>query len=430
VSSNGITPGAIPAADRHNLDVMRTAKVLLLAALFVARASARDLAIVGATVYTDPYAAPIANAVVLIHDDKIAAVRRADATKIARDAAVIDAAGKFVTAGFWNSHVHLFTPALLHASDAKAADLDAALETMLNRWGFTSVFDLASVLDNTLALRKRIESGEVRGPRILTVGEPLWTQVPVYVRRYLEENGIAMPVVSTAVGAAARVRDEANRGANGVKLFTGSYQGQGVVANMPLELVEAAVAEAHRRHLPVFAHPQNLAGVEVAIRGGVDILAHTVPDSPEWTEAFVDRLESAHMSLIPTLTLFDFEARQEKASDADRLQWIGKMTAELRAFASRGGDVLFGTDIGYIDHFDTTLEFELMSQAGLTGRDILATLTTNPARRFGFGSRSGRVLPDYDADLVVLDADPAADARNLSKVRFTIRGGRIIFAAK
>src|SRR5712664_2933480 len=51
-----------------------------------------------------------------------------------------------------------------------------------NRWGFTTVFDLSSVLDNTLALRHRIDSKELRGPRILTVGEPIWTVAPVYVR--------------------------------------------------------------------------------------------------------------------------------------------------------------------------------------------------------------------------------------------------------
>jgi len=34
---------------------------------------------------------------------------------------------------------------------------------------------------------------------------------------------------------------------------------------------------------------------------------------------------------------------------------------------------------------------------------ILASLTTNPARRFGFGDRSGRVAAGMDGDLVVLD---------------------------
>jgi len=48
---------------------------------------------------------------------------------------------------------------------------------MLTRWGFTTVFDIASVLQNTNLIRHRIESGEVKGPRILTVGEPFWRKV-------------------------------------------------------------------------------------------------------------------------------------------------------------------------------------------------------------------------------------------------------------
>jgi len=48
------------------------------------------------------------------------------------------------------------------------------LDQMLTRWGFTTVFDIASVLDNTNNIRHRIEKGEVCGLRILTVGEPFY----------------------------------------------------------------------------------------------------------------------------------------------------------------------------------------------------------------------------------------------------------------
>ena len=71
----------------------------------------------------------------------------------------------FVTAGFWNNHVHILTPTLLHARGARGEELNQPLDTMFNRWGFTTVFDISSVLDNTLALRRRIESGELRGPQ-------------------------------------------------------------------------------------------------------------------------------------------------------------------------------------------------------------------------------------------------------------------------
>ncbi|MGA8153266.1 MAG: amidohydrolase family protein [Terriglobales bacterium] len=40
---------------------------------------------------------------------------------------------------------------------------------------------------------------------------------------------------------------------------------------------------------------------------------------------------------------------------------------------------------------------------------------------------TGKVEKGMDADLVVLDADPANDVRNLAKVAYTIRAGKIIY---
>jgi imidazolonepropionase-like amidohydrolase len=402
---------------------MRAVPVLLF--LSVASLPA-DLVLAGATVYGAPEAPPIGGAVVVIHGAQIAAVGRKVSVQIPRGAQVIDCAGKFIAAGFWNSHVHIFTPALLHARNSSAADLNGELDAMLNRWGFTTVFDIASVLDNTQALRRRIESGEVRGPRILTVGEPLWTKAPIYIRDFLSANHIEMPPVNTPEEAAARVRELAGRGVDGIKLFTGSAQGESV-DNMPVAMVRAAADEAHRHRLPVFAHPQNLAGLEAAIDGGVDILAHTVPESPPWTPAFVARLKGAHMALIPTLTLFDFEARKGNLKDADRERWLAGMEAELRAFSQADCEVLFGTDVGYTDHYDTAMEYTLMSRAGMSFPQILASLTTAPARRFGSAGHSGRVAQGMDADLVVLDGDPARDITALSKVHLVIRAGAIVY---
>ena len=60
---------------------------------------------------------------------------------------------------------------------------------------------------------------------------------------------------------------------------------------------------------------------------------------------------------------------------------------------------------------------------------ILASLTTAPARRFGFARRKGRIAPGMDADLVILAADPAQDIEAFARVRHTIRGGRVMFSA-
>lgn len=388
-----------------------------------------ELALTGGTVYAAPGAPALRDAVVVIKDGRISAIGSRADVAVPKTAKVVDCSRKFLVAGYWNSHVHILTPPLLQAREAAPSVLNPQLEQMFNRWGFTTVFDIASVLKNTLALRGRIDKGELRGPRILTVGEPLWTTPPVYVRDFLVANQVEIMPVKTPEAAAERVRALAQGGANGIKLFVGSMQGIGQVENMPLDLIRAASAEARRLRLPVFAHPQNLKGLETAIDGGVQILAHTAPDSPAWTPAFVKRLTTAGIALIPTLTLFDVEGRKADIPEAQRVRWIDGMVAQLRAFAQGGGEVLFGTDIGYIDHFDTAMEFASMGRAGLSFNDVLASLTTNPAHRFGFAERRGRLLRGWDADIVVLDEDPARDVVAFSKVRMTIRSGELIYQA-
>jgi imidazolonepropionase-like amidohydrolase len=71
-----------------------------------------------------------------------------------------------------------------------------------------------------------------------------------------------------------------------------------------------------------------------------------------------------------------------------------------------------------------------MQRAGMTFRQILASLTTAPARRFsGRGERTtGRLQRGLDADLVVLDADPEQDVRALVRVRYAVRQGRTIYS--
>jgi imidazolonepropionase-like amidohydrolase len=138
---------------------------------------------------------------------------------------------------------------------------------------------------------------------------------------------------------------------------------------------------------------------------------------------------AAHMSLIPTLTLFDVEEKRSHASPEATRQLIDFAVSQLHAYNAAGGLIIFGTDIGYIDHYDTAEEFTLMSHAGMTFQQILASLTTTPALRFGYGAHSGSVARGYDADLVVLRSDPAADITALSRVVYTIRGGQVVYTA-
>jgi imidazolonepropionase-like amidohydrolase len=393
------------------------------------RAHASNLALVGARIYPSPTETAIENGSILIHDGHIVAVGPAAAVKIPRGTTVIDCKGLVVTAGFWNSHVHILLPGLLHAENLSSEQINSQLQEMLTRWGFTTVFDIASVLQNTSLIRHRIESGEVKGPRILTTGEPFWGKggTPIYIEGFLEANYISIPEVESTAQAKERVREQARDGADGIKIFANSAE-RDEMMTMPLDLAKVIVAEAHRAGKPVFAHVSNNQGTEIAIQSGVDILAHTTPTDDLWSPTFVHRLTAAHMALTPTLTLWEVES--PNASPDELEKGMSRAAQQLGAFYRAGGQILFGTDVGFIEQFDTSEEFKWMSRAGMNFQGILASLTTNPAQRFGYSAHSGRIAKGFDADLVVLSSDPAQNTSAFSKVRYTIRSGKIIYAEK
>ncbi len=393
--------------------------------------SCSDLALVHAKIYTSPTGAPVEDGTILVHNGRIRAVGPSTKIKLPRFAkavTVLNCQNRVVTSGFWNSHIHILTPGLLQAENKSSAEISAQLDQMLTRWGFTTVFDIASVLNNTNNIRRRIAAGEVRGPRILTVGEPFYPKggTPIYVKAFLEDNHIPSAEVQSIPQALERVRRQIKNDADGIKIFTGSITADGVLP-MPEDMAKAIVSAAHRAGKPVFAHPSNAEGIEVALQSGVDILAHTAPMSGDWTPDFVKRLKDAHMALIPTLTLFDVEAKKAKVSAEENEMWIKQAVQELKAYSDGGGQILFGTDVGYIDQFDTTEEFRLMARAGMSFPQILASLTTNPAARFGYANHSGRIAKDFDADLVVLNGDPAKDVTAFSKVAQVIRSGKLVY---
>ncbi len=412
----------------------RFARTLLLGLAVGAAASCPAaegdlLALTGATIYVSPDAAPIRNGTVLIEAGRIKAA--GSGIVIPPGTKTLDCAGLYVTAGFQNSHIHFSESKWADAATRPREDLEQSLRAMLTRYGFTSVVDTGSFLENTVALRGRIESLEVAGPRILTAGSSIYPEdgIPFYVKERVPADVLKyLDQPSTPGEAAAAVRRNLAEGADVIKLFTGALIARGSVRPMKAEIARAAVAEAHGHGALVYTHPSNDEGVRIAIETGVDILAHTTPTGSPWDDALAAKLRQNGISLTPTLKLWRYEVLRFGGT-AERAEEItANGVQQLQAFARAGGQVLFGTDVGYMADYDTADEYRRMAQAGLTPMQILASLTTAPAARFKAGDRRGRIAPGMDADLVVLEADPAEDARNFSKVRYTIRAGRIIYA--
>jgi imidazolonepropionase-like amidohydrolase len=399
----------------------RAALFLLLMLSLPASPSAADsgqtLALVGANVYASPTADPLLDAVIVTSGGLITAIGHRDEVPIPSDARVIDCSGKIVVAGFWNNHVHFTEPAWQNAASAPAAVLEKHMQEMLTRWGVTTAWDLGSDPFNSLALRRRVEAGEVPGPKMLFAGDifPMGGH-PIYLPAEVQ-----LPEAATPHEAAQMARDDLKMGLDGMKLFTGAYMGNRPVVNMDTAIATAAVAVAHAQGKPVFAHPQNKMGVHVAIAAGVDVLAHTVPTEPDYTTEELGRFKSQGTALVPTLSLWTTVVRDPALTD----RLLQSAVNQLKSFAANGGLVLFGTDVGFTKIYDVTLEYELMHRA-LSESQVLASLTTNPAQYFKTPNK-GRVDRGSDADLVVLDGDPVADVHNLAKVAYTIRAGQVIY---
>ncbi|HJW93795.1 MAG TPA: amidohydrolase family protein [Thermoanaerobaculia bacterium] len=292
---------------------------------------------------------------------------------------VIDCTGLTITRGFWNSHVHFFERKWADAASIPRDELAQQLRDTYLRHGFTTVFDLGSPLENTQIIRERIESGEVDGPRILTTGAGV-------VPPGMMPSDIVLRIMGV-MNFPAPETVPVDTTADGIKLFISDEQ----------------VAIAARTGKPVFVHPNNTSDVRSALRNGANVIAHTTPFSDPWDDVVLDR----RVALTPTLALREFYARHDRISTRENVRRAS--IAQLQQWIAKGGLVLFGTDLGAVDP-DPSPEYQLMSEAGMSFEQIVASLTTTPRDFFGI---------DTGADLTIF--------KRLDDVRYTIRNGRVIY---
>ncbi len=380
------------------------------------------LAIQHARIYVSPTDPPIEDATVLIRDGLIAAV--GPQVEIPADAKLLPCNHCVVTAGFWNAHVH-FTEPKWNLAEWKSDDLlDAQLADMFLSHGFTTVIDVGSNPADTFAIRRRIEHVQLKGPYIYSSGPPLYPPhgIPFYLKESMPAWMRAMlPQPATPDAARRIVRRNIDSGADLTKLFTGSWVQRGHVLAMPLDIAKAAAEESHLNGKLVFAHPSNLAGVRVAIDGGVDVLAHAADDTRGVDQALLSEAVRKNMAMIPTLKMFASTVTTDS-------HYMDPICAEVNQFHSLGGQLIFGTDVGYMTDYSTDQEFVELGRSGLDWKDVLAMLTTNPSARMGVSRAKGTVTPGKLADLTVLSADPAQDLTNFARVQMVIRSGRVIYS--
>ncbi|HEY2858336.1 MAG TPA: amidohydrolase family protein [Terracidiphilus sp.] len=398
---------------------IKTAAATLLLLCLCVSAPAQDLAITHATVYSSPKAPAQKDATVVIRHGVIAAV--GEHVRVPLRIKTLTCEGCVVLAGFWNSHVHFMEPKWNDAAHLPAETLTRQMSEMLTHSGFTTVVDTGSDTDNTIALRRRVESGDVAGPHILTAGIPLFPAhaLPYYLAELPPELKAKMAQPETPAEAVAAVDKNRAAGTDIVKLFTGSIVKPEQITPMQTPIARAAVEEAHGHGQLVFAHSSNLEGTRVAIAAGVDVLAHTPEATSGIDDALLRRMIAQHMTIIPTLKLF--------SQDGD----IAKIRGLDYRFHQLGGRLVYGTDTGFLPDYDQGEEFRQLRKAGFGFRDVLAMLTTAPAELFHRDQHEGKVTTGMRGDLTILSEDPASgNPEAFTKVRYTIRGGSVIWQSK
>ena len=335
-------------------------------------------------------------AVIVVRGDRIISIGT-QADPVARGARTIDLGTAILLPGLIDTHVHLTLggPAAANA----AATLDA---------GFTTVQDLGSLDYAALRLRDSVATGLLPGPRIIASGPWLGATGGT-----CDFQGIG---VRGAEAFARRVREDAARGADLIKLCVTGWPEDGYQEPAKVEITEeelrSTMAEARRLRLRVVAHAIGAAGVRRAVDAGVQAIVH----SGYADDATLGVMRERGVWLIPTLRSFEVRPRTPA---------LDSLSARMRQVLAGPVPIAFGTDAGVIPHGRNAREFGALVRHGLSPARALRAATVDAAASLGLSDRIGRLASGMMADVIAVDGDPLADVTTLERVRFVMQGGRI-----
>ncbi len=418
---------------------------LVAGAAILAAAGAHGATLIHAGRLIDGIAnAPATEVTVVVDGGKIQAVEKGYRAPAAGDR-VIELKDATLLPGLWDMHVHLTSEYSRNAqlegftlNEADVALNGAAYALRTLNAGFTTVRDLGSAFNASIALRNAINRGMVPGPRIFAAGKAIATTgghadpTNGWAQRLMGEPTPRDGVVNGPVQAAEAVRQRYKDGADTIKITaTGgvlSVAKNGLNPQFTEEEVRAVVTIARDYGFKVAAHAHGAEGVKRAIRGGVDSIEHgTFMDD----EAI--RLMKEHGTFyVPTLSAGRWVA--DKAEDPDffpalvrpKAASIGPQLQGTFGKAYRAGvKIMFGTDTGVSAHGDNAKEFGYMVEGGMPPLEALKAATIVPARFMEVADRLGSVEAGKLADLVAVPGDPLADIHAMEHVRFVMKEGKV-----
>ena len=400
------------------------------------------------TLLAVPGEAPLREATLVVRAGRIVEVREGHVMPTGLgEVDVVDLKDHFVLPGLIDCHTHLMHESvpleerirrLLQETEAYAAIDGTVYAERTLMAGFTTVRNVGSMGRTGIALRDRIASGMVVGPRMLVSGPSLsvtgghadWTNSMSPVLR--PEQG---PETMTADGPAevrkavrARIRD----GVDLIKITaTGgvlSMTAAGVDQQFFQDELDAIVEAAHRMGRKVAAHAHGADGIKAALRAGVDSIEHGTYLDDEAIALFVE----TGAYLVPTVHAGKFVAEKAEVDGfyppaiRDKASAVGPLIQDALGRAYAGGvKIAFGTDCGVGVHGTNAREFVYMHEAGIPAMDCLVMATVNAADLCGITDQVGTLEVGKYADLIAVPGNPLENLDLLLDVAFVMKEGTI-----
>lgn len=388
---------------------------------------------------------PQKNVAVAVENGRILSIGRNPAPENAES---IDLNGRYLLPGLINAHVHL--PGSGKPNQRSAQNPDSVkkllgnpvsrliLKKMCENYaktellsGTTTIRTVGGLDTIDSSIRDRINSGKIVGPRMLV--SDMAVSVPGG-----HMAGVLAYEAKSPEECREYIRKIAEKKPDLIKLMiTGgvldaTVKGEPGILKMPLEFVEAACDEAHKRGFRVAAHVESPEGVLVALKGGVDTIEHGAKPTEEIISLFKERGSADICTISPALP---FATLPPELTHSNELtQYNGKVVMDgiiesAAVCIANGIPVGLGTDTAcpFVTHYNMWREILLFHKyVGVSTAFALHTATLGNAKILGIADETGSIATGKSADFVVVDDNPLEDLSVLSKPYMVVMKGKLL----